>query len=63
MKKIIVPGGAADMGSRAVEDLASAPDIERVTVAGRNSPVASKLAAKLRGCEGLVAAPSQSQGR
>ena len=63
MKKIIVLGGAGDMGSRAAEDLAGAPDIERVTVADRNLAAASKLAAKLRGCEGLVAAPSRSQGR
>ena len=58
MKKIIVLGGAGDMGSRAVEDLAGAPDIERVTVADRNLAAASKLAAKLRGSVASVDAKS-----
>ena len=47
--KIIVLGGAGDMGSRAVEDMALAPGVERVTIADRNVAGAEKLAAALRG--------------
>jgi lysine 6-dehydrogenase len=45
--QIIVLGGAGDMGSRAVEDLAGAPGVERVTIADRNVEVAREVAAAL----------------
>ncbi len=47
--KVIVLGGAGDMGSRAVEDLALSPGVELVTVADRNVSAAEKLAATLSG--------------
>ncbi len=47
--KVIVMGGAGDMGSRAVEDLALSPGVEAVTIADRNAAAAEKLAAALRG--------------
>ena len=46
---VIVLGGAGDMGSRAVEDLAISPGVERVTIADRNVAAAEKLAVALRG--------------
>jgi lysine 6-dehydrogenase len=46
---IIVLGGAGDMGSRAVEDLARAPGVERVTIADRNKAAARALAGRLAG--------------
>ena len=45
--QIIVLGGAGDMASRAVEDLAAAPGVERVTVADRDIASAREVAAKL----------------
>lgn len=45
--QIIVLGGAGDMASRAVEDLAVAPGVERVTVADRNAAAAREVAARL----------------
>ena len=45
--QIIVLGGAGDMGSRAVEDLATAPGVERVTVADRDVTAAREVAAAL----------------
>lgn len=47
--RIIVFGGAGDMGSRAVEDLVGASGIDQVTIADRNLPAAEKLVAALRG--------------
>lgn len=47
--RIIVPGGAGDMGSRVVEDLATHKDVDRITIADRNTDAAAKLAAKLKG--------------
>jgi lysine 6-dehydrogenase len=47
--KIIVLGGAGDVGSRAVEDLVLSPDVEMVTIADRNTAAADRLAAELRG--------------
>jgi lysine 6-dehydrogenase len=47
--KIMVLGGAGDVGSRAVEDLVLSPDVEMVTIADRNAAAADKLAATLRG--------------
>lgn len=45
--KIIVLGGAGDMGSRAVEALAKAEGVEQVTIADRNLEVARQLSSKL----------------
>ncbi len=42
--KILVLGGAGDMGSQAVEDLAVAPDVERVTIGDRDVAAADRLA-------------------
>ncbi len=47
--RIIVFGGAGDMGSRAVEDLAGASGVDQVTIADREVSAADKLAASLRG--------------
>jgi lysine 6-dehydrogenase len=47
--KIIVLGGAGDVGSRAAEDLVASPGVELVTIADRNVPAAEKLAGELRG--------------
>ncbi len=47
--RIIVFGGAGDMGSRAVEDLADASGVDQVTIADREVTAADKLAGTLRG--------------
>lgn len=47
--KVIVLGGAGDMGSKAVEDLAIHPDVEAVTIADYNEAAASALAHRLAG--------------
>ena len=47
--QLIVLGGAGDMGSRAVEDLAVSEGVARVTVADRDVAAASRLADRLRG--------------
>ncbi len=47
--KVIVFGGAGDMGSRAVEDLAVSEGVTQVTIADRNVEVAHKIADKLQG--------------
>ena len=47
--KIIALGGAGDMGSRAVEELAEAEGVEQVTIADRNVEAAQQLAARLEG--------------
>jgi len=47
--RIIVFGGAGDVGSRTVEDLVSASGVDHVTIADRNLAAADKLAAALRG--------------
>lgn len=47
--QVIVFGGAGDMGSRAVEDLAATPGVERVTIADRNVAAAEQVAANLAG--------------
>ncbi|MGQ9572006.1 MAG: saccharopine dehydrogenase family protein [Dehalococcoidia bacterium] len=47
--RIIVFGGAGDMGSRAVEDLVTTSGVDQVTIADRNVAAADKLAASLRG--------------
>ncbi len=52
--KLIVLGGAGDVGSRAVEDLASTPGVERVTICDRNVAAAEAIAARLRGAPAAV---------
>jgi lysine 6-dehydrogenase len=47
--RIIVFGGAGDVGSRTVEDLVSASGVDHVTIADRSIAAADKLAAELRG--------------
>lgn len=47
--KVIVFGGAGDMGSRTVEDLVSSSGVDHVTIADRDVAAAEKLAAALRG--------------
>jgi len=47
--KIIVLGGAGDMGSRAVEDLVISSGVDLVTIADRNLAAAEKLATSLKG--------------
>jgi len=47
--KIIVLGGAGDMGSRAVEDLATSEGVRRVTIADRNVSTAREVAEQLSG--------------
>lgn len=44
--KILVLGGAGDMGSQAVEDVAVAPDVTCVTIGDRDIPAAERLAAR-----------------
>ena len=44
--KIIVLGGAGDMGSRAVEELADADGIDQVTIADRNLDASRQIAAR-----------------
>jgi saccharopine dehydrogenase-like NADP-dependent oxidoreductase len=52
--RIIVLGGAGDMGSRAVEDLATSEGVRRVTIADRNVTTARKIAARLAGQDAKV---------
>jgi hypothetical protein len=47
--KIIVLGGAGDMGSRTVEDLAATEDVEQVTIADGDLVQANRLASRLQG--------------
>ena len=47
--EVVVLGGAGDMGSRAVEDLAATEGVERVTIADRNVEAARRIAARLSG--------------
>jgi len=47
--KILVLGGAGDMGSRAVEALAQAPDVEQITIADKEIGSARALAERLNG--------------
>jgi saccharopine dehydrogenase-like NADP-dependent oxidoreductase len=47
--KIIVLGGAGDMGSRAVEDLVTTQGVERVTIADRNVSAAHQVVARVGG--------------
>jgi lysine 6-dehydrogenase len=52
--RIVVFGGAGDVGSRTVEDLAASEGVERVTIADRNAAAARRLAARLGGCGASV---------
>jgi len=54
--KILVMGGAGDMGSRTVEDLALSAGVERVTIGDRNLAASRKLAARLGGSPAEVTA-------
>ncbi|MCL0097750.1 saccharopine dehydrogenase NADP-binding domain-containing protein [Dehalococcoidia bacterium] len=45
--KVIVLGGAGDMGSEAVKDLVRFPEVERITIADLNTTAAEKLASSL----------------
>ena len=54
--KILVMGGAGDMGSMTVEDLAKAAGVERVTIGDRNLSSAQELAARLAGSPAEVTA-------
>lgn len=47
--KVIVLGGAGDMGSQAVETLAMLPDVRQITIADRNVEGAEALARRLAG--------------
>ncbi len=47
--KVIVLGGAGDMGSRAVEDLAVSEGVTQVTIADRNVEIARQMAGRLEG--------------
>lgn len=47
--KIVVLGGAGDMGSLTVEDLAVQPDVELVTIADYNEAAARKVQERLQG--------------
>lgn len=47
--KIVVLGGAGDVGSCAVEDLAKSPGVTAVTIADQNVQAARELAARLEG--------------
>lgn len=47
--RIIVPGGAGDMGSVTVADLAEAEGVEQVTIADRNVAAAEALCTRLSG--------------
>jgi saccharopine dehydrogenase-like NADP-dependent oxidoreductase len=45
--RVVVFGGAGDVGSRAVEDLARSDDVELVTIADRNEEAAKALARRV----------------
>ena len=47
--KVIVLGGAGDVGSRAVEDLAIAEGVQEVAIADRNVDAAERIARRLSG--------------
>ncbi len=56
--RIVVFGGAGDMGSQTVEDLAKSDGVERVTIADRNVRAATELAARVgRGGAEVAVAP------
>ncbi len=47
--RVMVLGGAGDMGSEAVRDLASAPDVVAITIADLNTETAERLASEIEG--------------
>lgn len=47
--KVVVLGGAGDMGSQAVETLARCPDVRQITIADKNAAGAEALARRLAG--------------
>jgi lysine 6-dehydrogenase len=54
--KVVVLGGAGDVGSRAAEELADAPEIELVTIADRNQEAAELLVRRLAGARARIVA-------
>jgi saccharopine dehydrogenase-like NADP-dependent oxidoreductase len=52
--KILVLGGAGDMGSRTVEDLAGTEGVERVTIGDRDAPASRTLVDRLAGSTARV---------
>ena len=52
--KIVVLGGAGDMGSCAVEDLSSSPGVSDVTIADQNVAAAREIAERLAGAPAQV---------
>jgi saccharopine dehydrogenase-like NADP-dependent oxidoreductase len=52
--KIIVLGGAGDVGSRAVEELALAEGVQEVAIADRNTAAAQRIATRLAGARARV---------
>lgn len=52
--RVIVMGGAGDMGSRAAEDLAHQADISHVTLADRNTAAAHRVAERLKSAAAAV---------
>lgn len=52
--RIVVFGGAGDVGSRAVEDLSRSVDVELVTIADKNEEAARALAGRLDGARARV---------
>jgi lysine 6-dehydrogenase len=54
--KILVMGGAGDMGSKTVEDLAAKQGVERVAIGDRNIGAAKGIAARLEGSPAEVTA-------
>jgi saccharopine dehydrogenase-like NADP-dependent oxidoreductase len=54
--KVLVMGGAGDMGSKTVEDLAAKAGVERVTIGDRNLAAAEGLAGRLAGSPAEVTA-------
>ncbi|MBI1747004.1 MAG: saccharopine dehydrogenase NADP-binding domain-containing protein [Acidobacteria bacterium] len=46
--RIILLGGAGDMGSRAVEDLASMEGVRQITIADRNAEAGERIAGRLK---------------
>lgn len=52
--RIVVLGGAGDVGSRTVEDLATSPGVTAVTIADQNVAGARALAERLTGCSAAL---------
>ncbi|GFP43748.1 hypothetical protein HKBW3C_02877 [Candidatus Hakubella thermalkaliphila] len=46
--KVVVLGGAGDMGSEAVKELVKFPEVERITIADLNTAAAEKLVSSSR---------------